>query len=242
MVIFPAGSRRPVLCRACISSAKAPVVSTPVGPPPTTTTSRAPGSAEPRPAMASRSRCCRCRRSRSASATEYSGNACSAAPGTPKKFGRAPAAMHQVRARQGLPVRQHQAGWGERDCRHLRGHECHRRVVREDHPMRPGDVFGGELRTRHLVEQRLELVVVVAVDQHHVDPLVAQLLRTGDSGQSTAQDEHPIGHRVGPVHPVHSSSRSARMIRPAASMRARWEKACGKLPRWRARSTSNSSA
>src|SRR4029079_14075618 len=108
--------------------------------------------------------------------------------------------------------------------------------------MRPGDVLGGELRTRHLVEQRLELVVVIAVHQHHVDPLIAQLLRTGDAGQSPAQDEDPIGRRVGPVHPVNSSIRSARMIRPAASMRARWEKAWGKLPRWRARSTSNSSA
>ncbi len=69
--------------------------------------------------------------------------------------------------------------------------------------MRPGDVLGGELRTRHLVEQRLELVVVVAVHQHHVDPLVAQLLRTGDAGQSAAQDEDPIGRRVGPVHQRH---------------------------------------
>src|SRR3954470_18798738 len=108
--------------------------------------------------------------------------------------------------------------------------------------MRSGDVLDGELRTRHLVEQRLELVVVVAVHQHHVDPLVAELLRTGDAGHPTAQDEHPVGDRVGPGHPVHSSSRSARMIRAAASMRARWEKAWGKLPRWRARSTSNSSA
>src|SRR6476661_7343479 len=101
--------------------------------------------------------------------------------------------------------------------------------------MRPGDVLGGELRTRHLVEQRLELVVVIAVHQHYVDTLVAQLLRAGDASQSTAEHEDPIGDRIGPGHPVHSSSRSARMIRPAASMRARWEKAWGKLPRWRAR-------
>jgi hypothetical protein len=51
----------------------------------------------------------------------------------------------QVGARQGLPVREHQAGWGERDSGHVRGDECHRGVVGEDHPMRPGDVLGGEL-------------------------------------------------------------------------------------------------
>ena len=37
-------------------------------------------------------------------------------------------------------------------------------------------------------------------------------------------------------------SNSAMMIRPAASIRARCEKACGKLPRWKPVSTSNSSA
>ena len=36
--------------------------------------------------------------------------------------------------------------------------------------------------------------------------------------------------------------RSTTMIRPAASMSARWENACGKLPRRRPASTSNSSA
>ena len=39
-----------------------------------------------------------------------------------------------------------------------------------------------------------------------------------------------------------SSIRSARMILAAASIRARWEKAWGKLPRWRPVSVSNSSA
>ena len=52
------------------------------------------GPAAPSPAAASSS--WRCSRSRSASATEYSGNACSAAPGTPKKFGRAARGDDQV--------------------------------------------------------------------------------------------------------------------------------------------------
>jgi len=41
---------------------------------------------------------------------------------------------------------------------------------------------------------------------------------------------------------VSSSSRSARMIRPAASISARWENACGKLPRCRPVRVSSSSA
>jgi Transposase IS116/IS110/IS902 family len=48
------------------------------------------------------------------------------------------------------------------------------------------------------------------------------------------------GHRAS--HPVSSSSRSATMIRAAAWISARCENACGKLPRWRAVSASNSSA
>src|SRR5262245_6755209 len=44
------------------------------------------------------------------------------------------------------------------------------------------------------------------------------------------------------VHRQYSSISSGTMIRAAASIRARWEKACGKLPRWRPVSASNSSA
>jgi hypothetical protein len=54
--------------------------------------------------------------------------------------------------------------------------------------MRSGDVLGGQLRGGHLVQQRLKLVVVVAIHQRDVDTLVAQPQRCGDSGQPTAQD------------------------------------------------------
>lgn len=43
-------------------------------------------------------------------------------------------------------------------------------------------------------------------------------------------------------HSDSSARRSSSTRRPAAWISARWEKACGKLPRCRARSTSNSSA
>ncbi len=92
-MIWPGTASRPDSCSASISSANAPVVSTPVGPPPTTTTSIEPGSRDTGSSTAASRSPCRCSRSRSASATEYSGKACSAAPGTPKKFGWAPAAI-----------------------------------------------------------------------------------------------------------------------------------------------------
>ena len=47
-----------------------------------------------------------------------------------------------------------------------------------------------------------------------------------------------LGQRVG----QYCCSISGTMIRAAASISARWEKACGKLPRWRPVSASNSSA
>ncbi len=112
---------------------------------------------------------------------------------------------------------------------------------REDRPVRSGDVLGRQLRGGHLVEQRLELVVVVAVDK---------VTRTPSSpsawAQATPASPPPTTTTWGaPVlhgHSDSSSRRSDRMIRPAASISARWENACGKLPRCRARSTSNSSA
>ena len=48
--------------------------------------------------------------------------------------------------------------------------------------------------------------------------------------------------RAGVLQLAYSSSRSATMIRAAASSSARWENACGKLPRWRPVAVSNSSA
>ena len=54
---------------------------------------------------------------------------------------------------------------------------------------------------------------------------------------AAADDDDVVG-----VHQESSARRSARMMREAASIRARWEKACGKLPRCRPVEVSNSSA
>src|SRR4029079_12167418 len=73
-------------------------------------------------------------------------------------------------------------------------------VLRGDAPQGIRDVAGGEHRRRHLVEQRLELVVVVLVDQGDVDAIVLrQRPGTGDAGESAADDNDPgpgslLGH------------------------------------------------
>ena len=87
-----------------MKSASAPAISTPVAPPPTMTKFRAPLSirAGLRSAASNTSRIRE--RSRSASRSEYSGNACSSAPGVRKKFGCDPVAMHQVVAGVRLAV------------------------------------------------------------------------------------------------------------------------------------------
>jgi hypothetical protein len=53
------------------------------------------------------------------------------------------------------------------------------------------DGGGLEQARRELVEQRLEGVVVVAVDQHDFGVGVFELLRGSDAREATAEDEHP---------------------------------------------------
>ena len=53
------------------------------------------------------------------------------------------------------------------------------------------DVAGRKLRGRHLVEQRLELVVVVAVDQGDPDVVVlSEPLRAAEAGEAPAHDHY----------------------------------------------------
>lgn len=75
------------------TSASAPAVSTPVVPPPTITRLTAPCSTNSERSMAASSTARMCERNRSASFKEYMGNVCSDAPGIPREFGCARAAM-----------------------------------------------------------------------------------------------------------------------------------------------------
>ena len=98
---------------------------------------------------------------------------------------------------------------------------------------------------------------VAVVDEHRFRDPVLELARKpvsalekedALSGRREVSGECPTARTrpddddvVGLGHEI-SSSRSARMMRPAASTSARWENACGKFPRWRPVLTSNSSA
>ena len=77
---------------------------------------------------------------------------------------------------------------------------------------RPGDVLGGPLRRRHLVQQGLALVIVVAVDEGDVDALSASNVRTCNSGTTGTRYHH-----VSPG--IHSSSAACR---PAGLRSVAW--------------------
>ncbi len=95
----------------------------------------------------------------------------------------------QVVRRMGLPT-----GRGDAELVHIDGVDLglqhgDGRSVGEDVAQRPGDVGGGQLAGCHLVEQRLELVVVVPVDQRDVDVVLGQLGRAPDPGEASADHE-----------------------------------------------------
>src|SRR6185312_16414836 len=88
---------------------------------------------------------------------------------------------------------------------------------------------------------------VLRLSREPVAPLQQQdlLARWGElvdqrpaSGAAADHDHVVIAHRSTPT----SLRRSVRMIRDAAWINARWEKACGKFPRCRPVLVSNSSA
>src|SRR5687768_8804852 len=58
----------------------------------------------------------------------------------------------------------------------------------------PGYVIGSQLGRRDLVQQRLELVIVVAVKQDHVDVMFGELLGAADSGEPASHNDHSCEH------------------------------------------------
>ena len=61
-----------------------------------------------------------------------------------------------------------------------------------------GAVARGQRAGRHLVEQRLEQVVVHPVDERHVDVGAAQLARGGEPAEAAADDHDPAARRLLP--------------------------------------------
>ena len=58
----------------------------------------------------------------------------------------------------------------------------------EDPPKGPGDVDHGQLGRGHLVQQRLELVVVVPIDDRHRDVVLGEFGGATHSGEAAADD------------------------------------------------------
>lgn len=61
----------------------------------------------------------------------------------------------------------------------------------QDAAHRPGDVGGRQAGSRHLVKQRLEQVVVVAVDDRDIDRTVGQSLRGEQAAEAGADNDDP---------------------------------------------------
>ena len=108
---------------------------------------------------------------------------------------------------------------------------------------------GGDVAVVHedrLGEPVLELARQPAATLEKQDALPRRCEVAGEraaAGTGTDDDHVVIVHASSSATAVQNSSRSSgTMIRAAASISARWEKACGKLPRCRPVPASNSSA
>jgi len=84
------------------------------------------------------------------------------------------------------------------------GHQ-HRCIVLlpQDVPDRPGDLRRRQRSGRDLIEQRLKAVVVLAIDQGHVDGRAGEGLRGHESAEARPDNDH-LGPRL-----RHSPSPSA---------------------------------
>jgi hypothetical protein len=76
----------------------------------------------------------------------------------------------------------------------------------EDLADRGGDVAGREARGRHLVEQRLEKMVVLAVDDSDPHRRASQRSRRREAAEPPAQNHHARLPRFRTVHSVESLS------------------------------------
>ena len=95
-------------------------------------------------------------------------------------------------------------------------------VVAKDPAQRSGDVIGGQLGGGHLIQHRLELVVVVLVEQNDVDVILGELLGAGNPGEPTSHNEHGrcVTHASSPLSKRRQHAElavSLAIVQPAAS-------------------------
>ena len=143
------------------------------------------------------------------------------------------AQLAEVLLAQAVERRSVELGGAADEVVHLRLEGLARPVV----PGVLGDVAVVDEHVRRGPVLRLARQPVAAFQQQ--DALAGGSEPVDQRAAARAASDHD--HVVG-AHAVNSSSRSARMIRAAASISARCENACGKLPRWRPVLVSNSSA
>ena len=180
-----------------IISDRAPATSTPVGPPPTTTKSRAPSSTRLRVAVGLLEGLDD-PRLQAVGVVERIEREGVLGPGRPEEVRLGAGRQDEVVAGVGLAAaRRH--GPGHRiDGDDLGALGVELVELGRDLAQRVGDVAGGQHRRRDLVQERLELVVVVLVDERDVDVLaLGQLPGTGDAGEPAADDDDacPGGRR-----------------------------------------------
>ena len=109
-----------------------------------------------------------------------------------EEVGPRPGGEHEVVPGERLAVRRRDGAGGRVDRGHRQLLDGDRLVLVEDGAERAGDVGGRQLGRGHLVQQRLELVVVVAVEQRDGHAVLAELLGAADAGEAAA-DDHDRG-------------------------------------------------
>ena len=111
----------------------------------------------------------------------------------PEEVGASSQTHHEVVVGLILPVLEGDIAGGDVDAAHLRGDEAEVGLVVDVLADRVADGLGIEDVGRHLVQQRLERVVVVAVHQHHVDRGLRQLPGGSQACEACPEDQH-FGH------------------------------------------------
>ena len=87
-----------------------------------------------------------------------------------------------------------ESAFGQVHIGDVRGYHVDRGMLLEDGLVGPGDVLSGQLGAGHLVEQGLELVVVVAIHQRHLDAFISQLESASHPGEPPTENQDPFTH------------------------------------------------
>ena len=116
-------------------------------------------------------------------------------------LGRAARRDDQLVVSEAFAVRELQRARGEVDPLHVGHPEARVRQPAQDRAHRVAHVLRGQPRRRHLVQQRQEGVVVLAIDDQHVDGGVAQTAGHREPAEARADHDHARPHAVAADRP-----------------------------------------